>query len=42
MKMLYKSQIIIPYESFYRRASEGFCRGSIGGGLVEPANVTMT
>ena len=33
MKMLYKSQIIIPYESFYRRASEGFCRGSIGGGI---------
>jgi hypothetical protein len=32
MKLRYKDQIIVPFESFYRRASKGFCKGSIGGG----------
>ena len=38
MKMIYKGQIIEPYESFYRNASERFVDGSVGGGLVEPVN----
>lgn len=32
MKAFYKGQIIRPYESFYRNASERFGKGSIGGG----------
>ena len=41
MKMRFKYQIVTPYESFYRRASKGFCRGSIGGGRVDVLNVMM-
>ena len=33
MKMIYKGQIIEPYESFYRRASERFFHGTVGGGI---------
>ena len=32
MKILYKGQIVEPYESFYRTASRAFFHGSIGGG----------
>jgi hypothetical protein len=31
MKAFYKGQIIRPYESFYRRASERFFHGTVGG-----------
>jgi len=33
MKMIYKGQTIEPYESFYRRASERFFHGTVGGGI---------
>lgn len=33
MKMIYKGQMIEPYESFYRRASERFFHGTVGGGI---------
>lgn len=33
MKMIYKGQTIKPYESFYRRASERFFHGTVGGGI---------
>jgi hypothetical protein len=41
MKLRYKDQIIVPFESFYRRASKGFCKGSIGGGRVDALNAMM-
>lgn len=31
MKAFYKGQIIRPYESFYRNASERFFHGTVGG-----------
>lgn len=33
MKMIYKGQIIEPYETFYRTASVRFFHGSYGGGI---------
>ena len=41
MKMIYKGQTIEPYESFYRNASKAFFHGTIGGGFLGLANVTM-
>jgi hypothetical protein len=32
MNWNWKGQTIYPYEGFYRRASERFAKGSIGGG----------
>ena len=33
MNWKWRGQKIYPYESFYRRASEAFGKGSIGGGI---------
>ena len=33
MKMIYKGQVIEPFESFYRSASERFFHGTMGGQL---------
>jgi hypothetical protein len=42
MKMIYKGQTIEPYESFYRRASERFFHGTVGGGgRVDVLNAMM-
>ena len=41
MKMIYNGQIIEPFESFYRRASERFFHGTVGGGLVDVLNAMM-
>lgn len=41
MKMIYKGQIIEPYESFYRTASERFFHGTMGGGLVDVVSVMI-
>lgn len=41
MKMIYKGQPIEPYESFYRRASERFFHGTVGGGIAERSNAMM-
>ena len=41
MKAFYKGQIIRPYESFYRRASERFFYGTVGGGRVDALNAMM-
>jgi hypothetical protein len=40
MKAFYKGQIIRPYESFYRRASERFFHGTVGG-RVDVLNAMM-
>ena len=40
MKAFYKGQIIRPYESFYRKASERFFHGT-GGGKVDALNAMM-
>ena len=42
MKWKWRTQYIAPYESFYRRASDRFGKGSIGGGRVDASNVMMT
>ena len=42
MKMIYKGQTIEPYESFYRRASERFFHGTVGGGRVDVLNAMTT
>ena len=34
MKMIYKGQVIEPFESFYRSASERFFHGTMGGGQL--------
>lgn len=36
MNWKWKGQTIYPYDAFYRRASERFGKGSIGGGNREP------
>lgn len=41
MKMIYKGQMIEPYESFYRAASERFFHGTMGGGLVDVVSVMI-
>ena len=33
MNWKWRGQKVYPYESFYRRASEAFGKGSIGGGI---------
>ena len=35
MNWKWKGQTIYPYEGFYRRASERFGKGSIGGGQMQ-------
>ena len=39
MKMIYKGQIIEPYESFYHNTSDSFFRGQLGGGYFSVLQV---
>ena len=41
MKIYWKGKPIEPYEAFYRRASERFFHGTVGGGRVGLLNVMM-
>ena len=33
MRLIYKGAVIEPFEGFYRRASESFFKGTLGGGI---------
>lgn len=41
MNWKWKGQTIYPYDAFYRRASERFGNGSIGGDRVDALNAMM-